>query len=191
MASDVKDNIMQRILKQHEYERIYKDGEKYHMPVGLYKKTMEERDAIIENAKDEADEITETTSEELDKIVVKKENLIRGTDNTEKLDVPYDEWSIEDLRLERAFYLEGTPGETDIDEMSLPQLRVEHNEIIAKYNKIIDGYEQKDGKRMMGYNELVRWHNSFLKEPSKLLETEEGKKVLEDAKYENTVEENK
>lgn len=180
---DVKDNIMQRILEKHKYKRIYKDGEKQHMPVGLYKKTMEERDIIIENAKDEADEITENAYEELDKIAVKKENLISGTENTGRLDTPYDDWSIEDLKLEREFYLKGTPGEKDIDEMSLPQLRVEYNKWIESYNNLITGYVE-NGSPVMGYNELVRRRKVLMEDPARLLDTDEGKKALENAKEE-------
>lgn len=181
---DVKINIMQRILEQHEYERLYKDGEKHHMPVGLYKKTMAEHDTIIEDANDRADQITSDAYKELELIEAKKGSLIEGTENSGNLQVPYDEWSMEDLIRERSFYLEGIPGETVIDNMSLPQLRVERNRWIDKYNNLVDGYVKKDGTHTMGYNELVKRHKTLMEEPARLLETDEGKKVIEDAKEE-------
>ena len=44
---DIKDNIMEPILKRHKYTRAYKDGEKQHLPVVLYKRAMEEKNSEL------------------------------------------------------------------------------------------------------------------------------------------------
>lgn len=49
---------MESILVRHMYNREYKDGEKHHMPVALFKKTMEEKDVILLDAFHAEDEIT-------------------------------------------------------------------------------------------------------------------------------------
>ena len=151
----MKDNIMEPILIRHMYVRKYKDGEKHHMPMALYKKTMEEKDVII-NGK----------------------GLAWGA-NT-----PYEDWPMEALKQEREFFLEGTPGETDVDNMSLPQLKVEYNKWGKKYDKLVDGYDRADGTHILGYNELVKRHKELMEEPARLLLTDAGKKIIDDAKEE-------
>ena len=51
-----------------------------------------------------------------------------------------------------------------------------------EYEALRDGYKDKDGKHILGYNELV--HKELLQDPARLLETEEGQQVLEEAKEE-------
>lgn len=201
---DIKDNIIEPILKRHRFTRAYKDGEKHHMPVELYKRTMAERDAIIEEAKVKAEEEKEQIYDEIYELSEEKERLIEG--GSRSMDTPYEEWALEDLRDERNFYVNGDEGETEIRFMSIPQLK-EHTEkvkaeldmtqekytdVCQKYDKIVDGYVRSDGKRILGYNELVKRRNQLLQDPAKVLETEEGQKVLEEAKEEIivTVQEN-
>lgn len=53
-----------------------------------------------------------------------------------------------------------------------------------EYEALRDGYKDKDGKHILGYNELVQRHKELLQDPARLLETEEGQQVLEEAKEE-------
>ena len=146
---DMKDNIMEPILGRHMYVREYKDGEKHHMPVALYKKTMEEKEAIlldafheadsitdeakssskqiIENAEEKAKKLIREAEEEVDDLMDEKDTLINGKGLAWGDNTPYEDWPMEALKQEREFFLEGTPGETDVDNMSLPQLKVEYN----------------------------------------------------------------
>lgn len=189
---DIKDNIMEPILDRHMYVREYKDGEKHHMPVALYKKTMEEKDAIIAEAVGNAEEITKDAKKSAKRITAKadfelkileiqKSHLINGDTSVPNPDIPFERWSMEALKEERSFYLEGNPDETDVENMSLPQLRVEYNEWVDKYNNMVDGY---DGVHVLGYNELMKRNKELAQEPERLLETEAGKKVIQDAKNE-------
>ena len=195
---DIKDNIMEPILKRHKYTRAYKDGEKQHLPVALYKRAMEEKDAIVEVAKVEAEHMVDEAYDELSKIAEEKEQLINGTGMSGYKDVPYEEWSLEDLAYAHQFYVEGTEDETKIEYMSVPQLeelqerlvsgvkekQAEYEETSSKYVRLRDGYVNNDGKHILGYNELLKRHKELLQDPTRLLETEEGQQVLEEAKEE-------
>ena len=120
---DIKDNIMEPILKRHKYTRAYKDGEKQHLPVALYKRAMEEKDAIVEEAKEE------------------KTAEVASIEN-------------------------------------------KYSKMWDEYEALRDGYKDKDGRHILGYNELVQRHKELLQDPARLLETEEGQQVLEEAKEE-------
>ena len=203
---DMKDNIMEPILGRHMYVREYKDGEKHHMPVALYKKTMEEKDAIlldafheadsityeakssskqiIENAEEKAKKLIREAEEEVDDIMDEKNTLINGKGLAWGANTPYEDWPMEALKQEREFFLEGTPGETDVDNMSLPQLKLEYNKWGKKYDKLVDGYDRADGTHILGYNELVKRHKELMEEPARLLQTDAGKKIIDDAKEE-------
>ena len=195
---DIKDNIMEPILKRHKYIRAYKDGEKQHLPVALYKRAMEEKDAIVEEAKAEAEQMVDEAYDEMLRIAEEKEQLINGTGMSGYKDVPYEEWSLEDLAYAHQFYVEGTEDETKIEYMSVPQLekmqdelvsgvkekQAEYEDMSTKYARLRDGYENSDGKHILGYNELVKRHKELLQDPARLLETEEGQQVLEEAKEE-------
>lgn len=56
--------------------------------------------------------------------------------------------------------------------------------ILKGYEALRDGYKDKDGRHILGYNELVQRHKELLQDPARLLETEEGQQVLEEAKEE-------
>ena len=62
--------------------------------------------------------------------------------------------------------------------------QAEYENMSIKYVRLRDGYENGDGKHILGYNELVKRHKELLQDPARLLETEEGQQVLEDAKEE-------
>ncbi len=195
---DIKDNIMEPILVRHKYTRAYKDGEKHHMPVAMYKRAMAEKEAIVEEAKAEAEQMVDEAYDELSKIAEEKEQLINGTGKSGYKDVPYEEWSLEDLAYAHQFYVEGTEDETKIEYMSVPQLeelqeklvsgvkekQVEYEDTSSKYARLRDGYVNSDGRHILGYNELVKRHKELLQDPARLLETEEGQQVLEEAKQE-------
>lgn len=90
---------------------------------------------------------------------------------------PYEDWPMEALKQEREFFLEGKPGETDVDNMSLPQLKVEYNKWGKKYDKLVDGYDRADGTHILGYNELIKRHKELMEEPERLLQTDAGKRL--------------
>ena len=56
--------------------------------------------------------------------------------------------------------------------------------VVIRHEALRDGYKDKDGKHILGYNELVQRHKELLQDPARLLETEEGQQVLEEAKEE-------
>ena len=192
---DIKDNIMEPILKRHKYTRAYKDGEKQHLPVALYKRAMEEKDAIVEDAKVEAEQIVDEAYDEMLRIAEEKEQIINGNGMSGRDGVPYEEWSLEDLADAHQFYVEGIENETDIEYMSVPQLEKLQNELVSgvkekqaeyedmstKYARLRDGYENSEGKRIMGYHQLLEQHKKLMEEPEYLLETEAGQKWLADA----------
>ena len=180
---DIKDNIMESILKRHKYTRAYKDGEKQHLPVALYKRAMEE-----------------------------KAYLINGNGKDSAYDMPFEDWSIADLKCEKDFLINGDPDFSGDIFRGVSELEEKHSELRAdikdleqakeektaevasvedKYSKmwdeyeaLRDGYKDKDGKHILGYNELVQRHKELLQDPARLLETEEGQQVLEEAKEE-------
>ena len=90
-------NIMEPILVRHKYTRAYKDGEKHHMPVAMYKRAMAEKDAIVEEAKAEAEQMVDEAYDEMLRIAEEKEQIIKGTGMSGRDGVPYEEWSLEDL----------------------------------------------------------------------------------------------
>ena len=163
-----------------------------------YKRAMEEKDAIVEEAKAEAEQMVDEAYDEMLRIAEEKEQLINGTGMSGYKDVPYEEWSLEDLAYAHQFYVEGTEDETKIEYMSVPQLeelreklvsgvkekQAEYEDTSSKYVRLRDGYENSDGKHILGYNELVKRHKELLQDPARLLETEEGQQVLEEAKEE-------
>ena len=168
------------------------------MPVAMYKRAMAEKDTIVEEAKVEAEQIVDEAYDEVSKIEEEREQLINGTGRSGYKDVPYEEWSLEDLTYAHQFYEEGTEGETKIEYMSVPQLeelkeklvsgvkekQAEYEDTSTKYARLRDGYVNSDGKRILGYSELVKRHKELLQDPARLLETEEGQQVLEEAKQE-------
>ena len=192
---DIKDNIMEPILMRHKYTRAYKDGEKYHMPVAMYKRAMEEKETIVEGAKAEAEQIVDEAYDELVKIAEEKDQIINGNGMSGRNDVPYEEWSLEDLANAHKFYVESCDGETNIEYMSVPQLekvqkelvtnvkgkQKEYEELSSKYVRLRDGYVNAEGRRIMGYHQLVDQYKKLMEEPEYLLETEVGQKVLADA----------
>ena len=195
---DIKDNIMEPILVRHKYTRAYKDGEKHHMPVAMYKRAMAEKDAIVEEAKAEAEQMVDEAYDEMLRIAEEKEQIIKGTGMSGQDGVPYEEWSLEDLSYAHRFYTESRENETNIEYMSVPQLekvqeelistvkgtQTEYEDMSSKYARLRDGYVNSDGKHILGYNELIKRHKELLQDPAKLLETEEGQQVLEEAKEE-------
>ena len=195
---DIKDNIMEPILVRHKYTRAYKDGEKHHMPVAMYKRAMAEKDAIVEEAKAEAEQMVDEAYDEMLRIAEEKEQIIKGTGMSGRDGVPYEEWSLEDLSYAHRFYTESRENETNIEYMSVPQLekvqeelistvkgtQTEYEDMSSKYARLRDGYVNSDGKHILGYNELIKRHKELLQDPAKLLETEEGQQVLEEAKEE-------
>ena len=195
---DIKDNIMEPILVRHKYTRAYKDGEKHHMPVAMYKRAMAEKDAIVEEAKAEAEQMVDEAYDEMLRIAEEKEQIIQGTGMSGRDGVPYEEWSLEDLSYAHRFYTESRENETNIEYMSVPQLekvqeelistvkgtQTEYEDMSSKYARLRDGYVNSDGKHILGYNELIKRHKELLQDPAKLLETEEGQQVLEEAKEE-------
>ena len=60
----------------------------------------------------------------------------------------------------------------------LKSLGERNKKIRKEYTMLVDGYELEDGRHNMGYRELLERHKILMKEPERLLETEEGKKVL-------------
>ena len=195
---DIKDNIMEPILLRHKYTRAYKDGEKHHMPVAMYKRAMAEKDAIVEGAKVEAEQMVDEAYDEMLRIAEEKEQIIKGTGMSGRDGVPYEEWSLEDLSYAHRFYTESRENETNIEYMSVPQLekvqeelistvkgtQTEYEDMSSKYARLRDGYVNSDGKHILGYNELIKRHKELLQDPARLLETEEGQQVLEEAKEE-------
>ena len=191
-------NIMEPILVRHKYTRAYKDGEKHHMPVAMYKRAMAEKDAIVEEAKAEAEQMVDEAYDEMLRIAEEKEQIIQGTGMSGRDGVPYEEWSLEDLSYAHRFYTESRENETNIEYMSVPQLekvqeelistvkgtQTEYEDMSSKYARLRDGYVNSDGKHILGYNELIKRHKELLQDPAKLLETEEGQQVLEEAKEE-------
>ena len=65
---DVKDNIMEPILEKHHYIREYRDGEKHHMPVAMYKRAAAEAESIVEEAEEKADRINSEAKKEVSEI---------------------------------------------------------------------------------------------------------------------------
>ena len=209
---DIKDNIMEPILKRHKYTRAYKDGEKQHLPVALYKRAMEEKDAIVEEAKVEAEQIVEKAREEVEELEEEKDYLINGNGKDSAYDMPFEDWSIADLKCEKDFLINGDPDFSGDIFRGVSELEEKHSELRAdikdleqakeekttevasiedKYSKmwdeyaaLRDGYKDKDGRHILGYNELVQRHKELLQDPARLLETEEGQQVLEEAKEE-------
>ena len=59
-----------------------------------------------------------------------------------------------------------------------------HSKTWDEYEALRVGYIDKDGRHILGYNELVQRHKELLQDPARLLETEEGQQVLEEAKEE-------
>ena len=106
---DIKDNIMEPILLRHKYTRVYKDGEKHHMPVAMYKRAMAEKDAIVEGAKVEAEQIVEKAREEVEELEEEKSYLINGNGKDSAYDMPFVDWSIADLKCEKDFLIHGDP----------------------------------------------------------------------------------
>ena len=159
---------------------------------------MEEKDAIVEEAKVEAEQIVDEAYDEMLRIAEEKEQIINGNGMSGRDGVPYEEWSLQDLADAHQFYVEGIEDETNIEYMSVPQLekmqdelvsgvkekQAEYEDMSAKYARLRDGYENSDGKHILGYNELVKRHKELLQDPARLLETEEGQQVLEEAKEE-------
>ena len=209
---DIKDNIMEPILKRHKYTRAYKDGEKQHLPVALYKRAMGEKDAIVEEAKVEAEQIVEKAREEVEELEEEKDYLINGNGKDSAYDMPFEDWSIADLKCEKDFLINGDPDFSGDIFRGVSELEEKHSELRAdikdleqakeekttevasiedKYSKmwdeyeaLRDGYKDKDGRHILGYNELVQRHKELLQDPARLLETEEGQQVLEEAKEE-------
>lgn len=180
---DIKNNVMEPILVAHFYERAYRDGEKHHMTVSQYKNAMEEKEKILSEAKNEATEMIEEAVDELCEIEKEKEKIINGTSNSGYVTAPYDEWSIEDLKYERDFIINGDEESDDIKHMPLEELKKKRDTLVKDYNNLVNGYE-KDGKHVQSYRELYK-NYSFLKEyPARVLETEEGQEALEEAKDE-------
>ena len=209
---DIKDNIMEPILVRHKYTRAYKDGEKHHLPVALYKRAMEEKEAIVEEAKVEAEQIVEKAREEVEELEEEKSYLINGNGMESTYDIPFEDWSISDLKSEKNFLINGDPEisgdvfrslseleerhtnlRTDIKVLEQEKsekaaevegIKEEYSEMWDEYEALRDGYEDKDGRHILGYNELIKRHKELLQDPTRLLETEEGQQVLEDAKEE-------
>lgn len=207
-----KDNIMEPILVRHKYARAYKDGEKQHMPVAMYKRAMAEKDAIVEDAKVEAEQIVEKAREEVEELEEEKDYLINGNGKDSAYDMPFEDWSIADLKCEKEFLINGDPDFSGDIFRGVSELEEKHSELRAdikdleqakeektaevasvedryskmwdEYEALRDGYKDKDGKHILGYNELVQRHKELLQDPARLLETEEGQQVLEEAKEE-------
>ena len=209
---DIKDNIMEPILVRHKYTRAYKDGEKHHMPVAMYKRALPEKDAIVEEAKEEAEQIVEKAREEVEELEEEKSYLINGNGMDSTYDMPFEDWSISDLKSEKDFLINGDPEisgdvfrslseleerhtnlRTDIKDLEQEKsekaaevegIKEEYSEMWDEYKSLRDGYEDKDGTHILGYNELIKRHKELLQDPARLLETEEGQQVLEEAKEE-------
>lgn len=209
---DIKDNIMEPILKRHKYTRAFKDGEKHHLPVALYKRAMEEKDAIVEEAKVEAEQIVEKAREEFEELEEQKSYLINGNGEEARYDIPFEDWSMEDLKCEKEFLINGDPdffgniilgiaeleekhSELSADIKDLEQAKKEktaevasvedkYSEMWSDYEALRDGYQDEDGTHILGYNELMQRHKELLQDPTRLLQTEEGQQVLEEAKEE-------
>lgn len=209
---DIKDNIMEPILLRHKYTRAYKDGEKHHMPVAMYKRAMAEKDAIVEGAKVEAEQIVEKAREEVEELEEEKSYLINGNGKDSAYDMPFEDWSIADLKCEKDFLIHGDPEiagdvfrgiseleekhtslRTDIKDLEqaksekaaeVEDIKEQYSEMWGDYEALRDGYEKSDGTHILGYNELIKRHKELLQDPARLLETEEGQQVLEEAKEE-------
>lgn len=209
---DIKDNIMEPILVRHKYTRAYKDGEKHHMPVAMYKRAMEEKDAIVDEAKVKAEQLIDKAQEEVEKLEEEKSYLINGNGKDSAYDMPFEDWSIADLKCEKDFLIHGDPEisgdvfrgiseleqkhtslRTDIKDLEqaksekaaeVEDIKEQYSEMWGDYEALRDGYEKSDGTHILGYNELVKRHKELLQDPARLLETEEGQQVLEEAKQE-------
>ena len=71
---DVKDGIMEQILKKNYFEREYRDGEKYHMPVAMYKRAAASAEMIVNDAKKNAEDIVEEAKKDADEITIETKN---------------------------------------------------------------------------------------------------------------------
>ena len=206
---DIKDNIMEPILERHKYTRAYKDGEKHHLPVALYKRAMEEKDAIVEEAKVEAEQIVDEAREEVEKLEEKKSYLINGSGEESGYDIPLEDWPLMDLKVEKDYFIHGDPeysGDMYLGISDLREKRIELREDIKNledeksekreevetikakatemwkdYENMRDGYVRSDGAHVIGYTELLERHQKLLEEPERILETEAGQKALADA----------
>ena len=126
--------------------------------------------------------------------------------------MPFEDWSIADLKCKKDFLINGDPDFSGDIFRGVSELEEKHSELRAdikdleqakeekttevasiedKYSKmwdeyeaLRDGYKDKDGRHILGYNELVQRHKELLQDPARLLETEEGQQVLEEAKEE-------
>lgn len=199
---DIKDNIMEPILVRHKYTRAYKDGEKHHMPVAMYKSDMEEKDAIVEEAKAEAEQIVEKAREEVEELEEEKSYLINGNGKESAYDMPFEDLPIADLKCEKDFLINGDPefsggifrGISELEEKhseqradikDLEQAKTEKTAEIAgveanyskmwdEYEALKDGCQDNDGRHILGYNELIQRRKELLQDPTSILETEEG-----------------
>ena len=152
---DIKDNIMENILYKHHYTREYKDGEKQHMPVEVYKKAMEEKERIIEDAKYEA----EYFDKERDRLY----NGDKTKDGFEAMSV----WELSSERERLVKRCDNLMNGFDKDDGS-------H---VPGYIELVEKNRELEDKHRSLQTKLKEYGD----DPDKLLETKEGQKALEKA----------
>ena len=151
---------------------------------------MAEKDAIVEEAKEEAEQIVEKVREEVEELEEEKSYLINGNGMDSTYDMPFEDWSISDLKSEKDFLINGDPEisgdvfrslseleerhtnlRTDIKDLEQEKsekaaevegIKEEYSEMWDEYKSLRDGYEDKDGTHILGYNELIKRHKELL-----------------------------
>ena len=78
---DVKDGIMEQILKKNYFEREYRDGEKYHMPVAMYKRAAASAEKIVNDARKDAEDIVEEAEQKKEVIEADYQRMAYGCTN--------------------------------------------------------------------------------------------------------------
>lgn len=205
---DVKNRIMGRILFNHGFYRVLKDGEKNHLPVEVYKRVMAEQEQILKEARQEADEIRhgiqdeikntkEKAKDDATNIVKEAEELAEvikdnawysakkikeeAVDNREEL-----KKEIRKLELQREAVINGSYAlQTEpapYNQMSIEELKLYRKKEFLEYMDLIEGKVDENGKRQGGLEKLREQKRYLDTYPEKVLETEAGKKALETEK---------
>lgn len=205
---DVKNRVMGRILFNHGFYRVLKDGEKNHLPVDVYKRVMAEKEQILKEAREEADEIRQGVHGEIEntkeKAKTEATNIIKEAENEAMIILENARHSarrikedavdnrqelekdINKLEKQRNALINGDfflcTEQMPYKEMSIEELKKNRKEAYKECEEIREGKEDENGNRQGGLEKLKQQKRYLEKYPEKVLETEAGKNAIEKEK---------
>lgn len=164
---DVKNRIMGRILFNHGYYRVLKDGEKNHLPVDVYKRVMMEKEEILKQAMMEANTIRDDAVKSAERIKTE------AVDSRQEL-----KNEIAKLENQREGLINGDyfvcSEEMPFREMSIEDIKEYRKQEYRKYKELLDGGIDENGNKQLGLTKLQEQKKLLEKYPEKVLETEAG-----------------